>query len=176
MIGEYKKLIGKQVDRFILAVFPPHKEEDFNQVDISAGFVFQDEPEKLCVISTDKDYLDRPSIYYYPLPKNCFGWNMFYSRMAEWMNTENDWIIDYEYYDATESSEFRHIVNNSILDVQLAFADQDSIPFGVKIIFDNDFLLSTPIIDGNTIETSFFNKHNNIEVFRSLGKVEFTSV
>ncbi len=176
MITEFKELIGKQVNRFILVIFPPYAEENFDQIDMSAGFIFKEDAEKICVISTDKNYLERPSINYQNAPKDWFEWTIFYSRMKEWMNAENDWLIDYEYYEATEITEFRNIVNNSILDVQLAFAGEDNTPFGVKIVFANDFLLSTPLIDGNTIETQVFNKKNNIEVFHKIGDVKFQSV
>lgn len=176
MFDDYKKIIGKRVERFLLMVFPPLSEENFNQIDISAGFAFQGQPEKLSIISTDKEILDRPCIYYQSLPVICFGWNTFYSRMKEWMDGREDWIVDYEFYDVTEAVEFKDIVNNPIIDIQLSFLNRDDIPFGVKVIFENDVLLSTPIIDGNTFETLLFNRQNNLEVFRSLGKFEFKSV
>ncbi|NQX81893.1 MAG: hypothetical protein HRT66_07870 [Flavobacteriaceae bacterium] len=77
MIENLNSILGKKVKRLFFVVWPPFGEENMAQVDISAGYVFEEEPDTLCIISTDKDDLTTPCIGYQSLPKSSFNWNDF---------------------------------------------------------------------------------------------------
>jgi len=177
------KIIGKKVKRLLLVVWPPYGEDDIAQIDISAGYIFEGSPKELFIISTDMNDLTRPSIEVRPVPNKNFGWNEFEQRMENWMNCV-DGDIDTEYYDVTDANVFKNIVNQDVVKVELiqvgendvigVIAENDVI--GVKVIFKDDYILSTPIIDGNTIETAQFNQHSNLRNFVSLGKIVYKNV
>jgi hypothetical protein len=44
-------------------------------------------------------------------------------------------------------------------------------PFGVKLFFENDFILSFPNAGGNTVRTGRFSLNGNLQVFESLGDI-----
>ncbi|HLV39852.1 hypothetical protein [Xanthomarina sp.] len=175
MINELKKIIGKKVKRLFLIVWPPFGESDVSQIDISAGYVFEDSTNELFKISTDKNELTAPIVEYLPIPNKNFKWIEFDRRMKGWMDCEEGMEMDIEYYEVSDVNLFKNIVNQKVLDVELIGITNDS-PLGVKLIFDNDFILSTPISDGNTIETNLFNKNENLENFSSLGRIEYISL
>lgn len=173
---KFKKIINKRVDRLFLVVWPPFAEEDEKQIDISIGLVFSDAEHQLCVISTELDDLTTPCIRYQTVPDVILSWDSFETRMKSWMDATEEWVIDTEYYEVTNVEEFKDIVRQTILDVELVGIQNEATPFGVKLLFNNDYILSTPIIDGNTIETSHFNKNANVLNFASLGEIVYTSM
>lgn len=175
MIENLSKIIGKKINRLFLVVWPPYGEDDFSQVDISAGYVFDDNPNELLIISTEKDDLTTPTVEYHSIPKKCFLWLEFDDRIKSWMACDNEMIIETEFYELSKEDNFQNIVNQEVLDIEIVkFVDGE--PIGVKLIFKDDFVLSTPINDGNTIETTSFNQNDNIKNFSSLGNVEFVSI
>ncbi len=175
MLDTLKNIIGKKVRRLILIVWPPYGENTASQIDLSAGYVFEGTPNELLKISTDKDDLTAPIVEFQPIPKKYFKWSEYNRRMKDWMNCEEGMEVNTEYYDVSEVDVFKNIVNLNVLDVELVRIVNDS-PLGVKLIFDSDFVLSTPINDGNTIETSFFNRHENLKNFTLLGEIEYVSL
>ncbi len=166
----FKELIGNTVDKLILVVWPPWGEEKESDIDISFGLVFKDEPNILCVISVDKNELWSPHISYQPLPQIGYMWEDFYPRMKEWMKAENDdSIIDVEYYDVTKCELFKKIVSSKIRGIELMNIEDIADPFGVKILFEDDYIISIPNSDGNTVETKIFNNNGSVEKFKQLG-------
>ncbi|KAB2916135.1 MAG: hypothetical protein F9K23_08475 [Bacteroidetes bacterium] len=174
---EFRELLRKTVSRLFLVVWTPWGEEKEADIDISFGFVFNDEPSKLFVISVDKDELWLPHIFHQSLPENKYSWKDFYPKIKMWMNSEDDsCIIVNEYFDVTDCELFKEIVESEIIGIELIGIEGNDAPFGVKIHFKNDYIISTPISDGNTVETSQFNQNGNIEVFKKIGKVEYTAI
>ena len=114
-----------------------------------------------------------PCIRFEETPKISYSWSDFTSRMNAWMKSEEESDIEIEYYDVTSAGQFKNIVSSKIQSIELVKLKNNPEPFGVKIIFDNDYILSTPISDGNTVETSLFNKNENILNFKKLGIVEY---
>ena len=175
MIDTLKSIIGKQVNRLFLIVWPPFGESDASQIDLSIGYVIEDAPNKLLVISTDKNDLTSPIVEHQPIPEKYFKWSEFDRRMQDWISCEEGMEIDTEYYDVSDVDVFQNIINQKVLDVELVKIVNNS-PLGVKLIFDNDFILSTPTNDGNTIETIFYNKNENLKKFLPLGEIEYESL
>lgn len=174
---EFREILKKKVDSLFLVVWPPWGEEKESDIDISFGFVFKDEPNRLCIISIDKDELWSPYVFYQSLPQNKYPWEDFYTRMKMWMKAEDDnCIIDTEFYDVTECVLFEKIVNSKIIGIELMIIEGNPEPFGVKILFENDYIISTPISDGNTVQTSQFNQNNNIDVFKNIGKIVYKEI
>lgn len=91
------------------------------------------------------------------------------------MDCDKGMEMDIEYYEVSDVNLFKNIVNQIVLDVELIEITNDS-PLGVKLIFNNDFILSTPINDGKTIETNLFNKNENLKNFSSLGRIKYASL
>ncbi|MGG5577258.1 hypothetical protein ACPDHL_07955 [Myroides sp. C15-4] len=175
MINELKKIKDKTVKQFYLVVWPPFGESDISQIDLSAGYVFEDSVDQLVVITTDKNDLTTPIIEYLPIPSIKRNWIEFEQRMKRWMSCEEGMEMDVEYYEVSDSNLFNNIVKQKILDVELITLNTNLL-LGVKLIFNNDFVLSTPISDGNTIETKLFNSYNNLENFLLLGSIDFISL
>jgi hypothetical protein len=97
--------------------------------------------------------------------------------MDFWMNRKDDnCAIESKYFDVTHSELFREISGAEIIGIELIYVEGNNEPFGLKMLFENDYIISTPISDGNTVETSRFNQNRNIEVFSNIGKVKFITV
>ena len=168
-------IIGKKVVRLLLIVWPPYGEDEVSQIDISAGYVFDDAQEELFVISTDKNDLTTPMIEIRSIPNKCFDWSEFKHRMKDWMNCVEGMEMDTEFYEVYDENLFSNIVNQEVMKVELLEITENN-PIGVKVFFEDDYVLSTPITDGNTIETSLFNKLNNINKLASLGEITYKNV
>ena len=174
---EFARLLRKKVDRLFLVVWPPWGEENEFDIDISFGFVFKNEPIELCVISVDKDELWLPHTYYQPLPKSDYTWEDFYPRIKMWMKAEdNNCTIDKEYYDVTTCELFERIIGYEISGIEFISVEGNPQPFGVRILFEDDYIISIPNSDGNTVETKAFNKNDGLEKFKHLGKIVFSKV
>lgn len=174
---EFKNLIKKKVIKLFLVIWSPWGEEKESEIDMSFGFVFQDEPNRLCVISVDKDELWSPYISSESLPQSKYTWEDFYPRIKMWMDAEDDNLsIDKEYYDVTKSGLFENIIGNEIEGIEFISLDCNLEPFGVKILFSDDYIVSLPNSDGNTIETKNFNKNDSIENFKNLGNIIYLKV
>lgn len=174
---EFKELLRKKVSSLFLILWPPWGEEKESDIDISFGFIFEDERNKLYVISVDKDDLWRPHVFYESLPQYEYTWEDFYPRVAKWMRAEdNDCIIDKEYYDVSKCILFEKIINCEIIAIELLYIENNAEPFGVKILFENDYIISTPNSDGNTVETQTFNKIDIIKNFKHLGNVIYSEI
>lgn len=176
MIDILKSIISKKVQKLFLIIWPPIGENDVSQIDMSIGIVFEDKPEELLKISTDKDDLTSPLIEPLNIPDKAFKWDDFDHRMNAWMNDTEEMEIDNEYYDVSDVDCFKQIVNQKVLDVELVKFTEGSI-LGLKLIFRDDFILSTPISDGNTVETTRFNNNNNnLKNFTIFGDIEYISL
>lgn len=53
----FKDLLKEKVGKLMLVVWPPWGEERGSEISISLGFVFQSEPNRLCLISVDRNEL-----------------------------------------------------------------------------------------------------------------------
>lgn len=93
------------------------------------------------------------------------------------MNAEDEnLIIGKEYYDVTKSELFDNIIGNEIEGIEFLKVEGNPEPFGLKILFKDDYIVSIPNSDGNTVETKTFNKNNSIENFKHLGKIIYSKV
>jgi hypothetical protein len=174
---EFKGLIRKIVYKLFLVIWSPWGEEKESDIDISFGFVFKNEPNELCIISVDKDELWSPHILFESLPENKYSWEDFYPRIEMWMNAEDEnLILGKEYFDVTKSEIFDSIIGKEIEGIELIKLESNPEPFGLKILFKDDYIVSIPNSDGNTVETKAFNKTNSIQNFKHLGKIIYSKV
>jgi hypothetical protein len=168
----FKTLVGDTVVQIFLVVWPPWGEEHVSAIDISIGLVFKEKQDELCVIGIDKDELWSPHAYFEKLPEKIYAWEDFHPRMTTWMNSEDeDLIIGKEYYNVTNSELFKNIRGNIIEGLEFLSLVGFTEPFGLKIIFKNDFILSLPNFDGSTFQTREFNNNGRLEYFEQLGKI-----
>jgi hypothetical protein len=169
---EFKELTRKIVDKLFLVVWSPWGEKNESDIDISFGFVFNNRPNELCVISVDKDELWSPHMSFESLPADKYSWEDFHHRIKKWMNAEDEClIIGKEYYDVSDCDLFNKIVGSEIEKLEWLYLEDNTAPFGLKILFKDDYIISVPNVDGNTVETKYFNKNNAIENFKRLGNI-----
>lgn len=170
---EFKALINKKIHNLFLVVWSPWGEEE-SHIDIAFGFVFEDNLNSLCLISIDKDEIWSPHIYYQSIPQNAYMWKDFYARMRQWMAAEDDeMIMGFEYYDVSKCELFENIVGSQIISIEEICLKDTPEPFGVKLSFEKDYIISLPVSDGNTVETSLFNQHKHIDGFKRMGEIEY---
>jgi len=167
----FESLKGKVVQRLFLVVWPPFGEESKRDIDLSFGFVFHQSPDKLYVLSTDRNDLWTPCIKTVDLPSEAYSWSTYETRMNDWMSTKCNDVIDTEYYEVTQENLFSDIVSFKISSVELIGVEGWPIPFGVKILINDSYIISSPIADGNTVETPRFHQNDNLLVFKRLGKL-----
>ena len=171
-----KMLINKTIEQVFLIVFPPYGEDSFSQLDIRIGLVISEHLDKLIVVGTDLKNLWSPQITIEKLPVIYFEGNQFDNRITQWMKTElnDDFVL--EYYKVTELECFKNIVKNQIEEIYYLSIDNPNDPFGLKFVFTEDYILSFPNSDGNSIETQFFNCQNKILNYNSLGDIIYTKL
>jgi hypothetical protein len=174
-MDEFKLLIGQKIERLFVVLWPPQGEENLLQVDLSVGFVFASDQNQLCVLATGDDAWT-PCVRSAPLPSRLFPWGAFDTRVRDWMNLVELDVIDTEYYEVTEVDIFKNIVSHAIQSIELVSIQNEELPFGVKIVFEDDFVLITPIAAGSTVETSRFNRQDNLAVFKRLGSIEYRNL
>lgn len=173
---KFKNILNLEIKKLFLVVWPPLGEDKISDVDMSFAFIFHNNPNYVCIITTDKTDMWTPSIRYEEVPENIYSWSVFDQRMNSWMNLDKDKSLEREYYDVTNIDCFTDIVSSRISAIEMIKIQSIPEPFGVKIIFENDFILSTPISDGNTVETSRFNNNNNVLNFQKMRVLEFKNV
>lgn len=171
-INDVKMLVHSTIRRVILIVFPPIGEESILQFDIRIGLITEENPSMLCVIGTSIEDLWSPVFIIEQVPASCYQESDFVSRTDTWMKDLNDVDdITYEYFDFSESVSFNQIVGQQISSVELLFIEDFGDPFGVRIVFPHDYILSVPNSDGNTVITERFNYHDVTKHFRKLGAI-----
>jgi hypothetical protein len=166
-------MVGTTPVRLFLRAFPPYGESNTLAIDIAVGLVFPINPTKVLVISTDKGDLWSPHIAYTGIPEYIFDFSQFKTRMEGWMHGKNLGILDYE---VAQEKIFRHIVAHKILSIQFIKVKSLPDPLGVKLLFSHDYIISSPIADGNTIETKYFSLGDNLAIFRSIGELELVDI
>lgn len=173
---KFKELRNQEVKKLFLVVWPPLGEEKELDIDISFGFVFTQNPDRLCVITTDKNDIWTPCLRFEGIPIKVYSWLSFPSRMNAWMKSECKSDLEMEYYEVTDVQAFSNIIASKIQTVDFIGLENNPNPFGVKVLFENDYILSTPTSDGNTVETSQFNRNDNLLNFERMGTLEVKNI
>ncbi|MES2822760.1 MAG: hypothetical protein V4732_04090 [Pseudomonadota bacterium] len=174
-ITKISKLLGLKVSQLIFVVWPPFGEENKNDIDISVAFKFFDGGAKYISFYTDRD--DNWTLVQQEIDiKKSISGSLFEKRINDWMEQNIDDVIDFEYFDLMDNSVFNEIVGRVIIGIEILSMKGDIKPFGVKFLFENDFLILLPNTDGSTVETKSFNCRNNISRFVSLGEIVVTSI
>ena len=171
-----KNILNCTIRRIFLIVFPPFGEQYISQVDIRIGLVTEGNVKSLYVIGTNMEDLWSPLFSIEQIPTDYFSELEFQNRIENWMCQKFNDDIGLEYYDFTKSKYFNNIIGESIIDIELLNIKDNPEPFGIKLLFPNDFILSLPNSDGNTIETKTFNKNESIKNFEYLGDVIYSKV
>lgn len=176
-----KKLIhlkNNVVKRLFLIVYPPFGESSILGIDVQIGIVTVEEPSILVTIGTSLEDIWTPVIGEEAIPANSYNEIDFKPRIDRWMKSEADSDMLLEYYEFTHSPIFNEIVWKKIESVELIALESDiEAPFGVKLLFENDFIMSVPSTDGNqTITKSFNNEYNSMQNFSKLGRVVYVEI
>lgn len=173
---DVKKMDNAIIHRLFLILLPPLGEETNSEIDISLGLVLKNNPDVLITIGTDMNDIWSPIINEEPIPLFSFNEFDFIKRVGLWMKQELNDAIALEYYDFTNSENFKEIVGKKIEEIELLMIEGNPDPFGIRFVFENDFIISFPNSDGNTIVTKKFNDNINLKNFNHLGKVCFKRV
>lgn len=171
-----KGMLSNTIRNVFLIVFPPIGEESLSQVDIRIGLVTEENSNSLYVIGTNMEDLWSPMFSIEQIPTTHFSDLEFQDRTKQWMSQQLNDDVMLEYYDFSKSAYFDDIVGEKITDIEILNIKGNPEPFGMKFLFNNDFILSIPNSDGNTIETKTFNKNENIKNFYHLGSVIYSKV
>jgi hypothetical protein len=171
-----KNLLYKTVERVFVIAYPPFGEETLAEIDIRLGLVFKENPEVLLTVSTDLNDVWSPVLKAEQIPAVQFNSYQFEKRISKWMKQEIDDELILEYYEFTNSNDFNDIVGSKIEKIELIMIQGNPEPFGLKVSFKNDFIISLPNSNGNTIETKHFNKNEGLNNFDYLGNVIYSEI
>lgn len=171
-----KNLIGEKIVRLFLIVFPPEGEESLDHVDIRIGLVVESKLDLLYIISTSMEDIWSPKIETSIIPVSYFEEKEFNIRINKWFSLEMDDDFILEYYDFTNSDYFKNIIGNKIIDIQLIFVENPEEPFGLKLLYNDDFIISLSNTDGNSIITKTFGNFENLKTFNYFGEIEYLSI
>lgn len=172
-INLLKNLIGEKIVRLFLVVFPPEGEDSLDEVDIRIGLVLESKLNLLYIISTSLEDIWSPKIEIGVIPESYFEGKEFNIRINKWFALEMDDDFVLEYYDFTNSDYFKNIIGNKIIDIQLIFVKNPEEPFGLKLLFNDDFIISLPNSDGNSIITKTFGNFERLNTFKYFGEKEY---
>lgn len=168
-LPEIQELIGQTVKSLYVVVWNPNYCEPIDVIDITFGFILNEKPTDFLVLTRDINDIWTPELKSVPFPTIVRNWSEFDAMMSR---GDEDYYIDYEYFDVSDLKEFSNIVNSEIKEIHKIGVRGIKEPLGVKIIFENDYIISLPSSDGNTIETKIFNENNHIRRFQYLGKIK----
>lgn len=175
--NSFANFSGRTIESLYLIMWPPLRETREIDVDITFGFKFEKANPFMISICIDKNDLWTP-IVKMKIADIIYEGEFFYDRLKMWMmgdKTTNE-KIKYEFYDVSFMTCFSEIVSKKIIDVQFLFIEENETePFGVKFSFEKDYILFFPNSTGTTIETSEFNKNDNLSYFQKMGKIRFIS-
>jgi len=174
-IERFKTLVGAKIRRVFVIVWPPLHEEKMLDVDMSVGFDLEEKDGSIVQIAIDKDDNWTPLISSVEVLK-VFEWEFFKSRLEGWMSGELDGLMRHEYYEASRETLFNNITSSEVLDIEFLTLKGKFNPFGVKLIFADDYIILSSTSDGSTFETSRFNQLGNIENFQKMGGIEYVKL
>lgn len=173
---QLKKYRNCIIERLFLIVYPPLGEDSFQQIDMRLGIVLKGGDGMLLTLSTDIDDIWSPVLMNEKFQSTYYSDTDFSIRIKMWMEDDPDLPLILEYFDFTNSHYFSNISQNNIKEIQLLHIENNHEPFGVKLLFEKDYLLSYPNSDGNTIETKDFNKNDGLTNFEKLGKIIYSTI
>lgn len=165
--------VGEKVAKLVVRIWPPFNEESNILFDISVGLTFENNTEEIFFLVTDENDLWTPLV----LKEKNREFTIFntidqlVSRIEKWKLGKLNDIIDYEYYDLTSCEIFNYIIGYKLKEIHKITVGEEG-SFGIKLGFDKDFIISTPISSGSTFETRNFNKNENIKYFKTFGEVK----
>ncbi len=171
-----QRLVHSTVERLFLIVFPPYGEEKMADFDMRLGLVIKEVPDTLFTIGTDLSDIWSPIVGTESIPSQYYHQTQFEGRMQQWMKQEIDDNFELEYYEFTDSDYYKNIIGKSINRIDVLMIEGVQEPFGLKFVFENDYILSFPCTDGNTIETKQFNNNGALRYFGRLGTVVYHTI
>lgn len=176
-MNNLKKLIhlkNKVIKRLFLIVYPPFGESSILDKMFGRNCYCR-RTDILVTTGTSLEDIWTPVIGEEAIPANSYNEIEFKPRIDRWMKSEADSDMLLEYYEFTHSPIFNEIVWKKIESVELIALESDiEAPFGVKLLFEDDFIVSIPNTDGNQIITkSFNNEYNTMQNFSKLGRIVY---
>lgn len=115
--------------------------------------------DSMFLLSCDPNDLWNVDGRFEDLPREAMAWNEYKPWVTHWMtNNGNDTPLHTTYFEVTSEEAFAGVVNCVVSDVVMYSLNNFAEPFGVKLVFENDYLFSSPTSCGSTVETKIFNR------------------
>lgn len=170
-----KQLVGRRLSSIYLYIWPPYLEDNMLSVDMAVGMGFEGYEGAIYKVAINKEDCWTPVVQKTSLPDSLDG-SFVYQRIKSWMTGEVSEIKGEEIFDMSADTAFQSLIGSSLASVELITLSGGFEPFGIKLIFDNDYIQVTPISDGGTVETSTFNCLNNLLNFEEMGKYKLIRI
>ncbi|KOY87286.1 hypothetical protein AD998_15015 [bacterium 336/3] len=172
-----KRLLGDTIERLFLIMCS----DGIEDIDVKLGLVMNKMPNQLIVIGTDLSDWESPAVTLEELPTRCLQEEDFYKNIEKRISIESDeemWFsYEYEYYDFSNSNSFKDVITRKISNIQFfGWNRYEFSPFGIKLIFKSDFILSLSHTNGNTIETKNFNINRKFEIRQNFREIIYTNI
>ncbi|QDQ25665.1 hypothetical protein FNU76_04475 [Chitinimonas arctica] len=165
-------IIGKHVSSFVLRVFPPFAESVLSSADVSFLLRLDDGKWYLFHVRSDDNWSVEICCAEEP---DCRGWDEFNARIPLILSGEIESDYDYEFYNGTDASIFSGIAHSRVLSVDVLSSEGSKDAFGIRLNFEDDFILLYPNTDGSAIETKEFKQGRGLREFEVLGKIEIST-
>lgn len=173
---ELRSLIGKEVVRVFLKVWPPLGGDELREVDLAICLVFSDSPDTMLEIGTNVSHQWGIVIFEYDIPSFTYSWSEYETRMKEWIVSDEKRNMEVEYFDVSSEDLFKGLLGRIQRVETIDIDDDNPNPFGAKIAFLDDYIMQFPIASGGTVETKRFNRWGLLENYKHLGDIRFVPV
>lgn len=171
LLDDFERIIDKRVERLYLIVWPPEHEVSKYSIDISVGLILRGGGDDISRVRIIAENGCCPEAVEFK-PGNILDGSSFERRIDAWMDGTEQEYFELEYYDVTKIPVFGNIVGGKIEGIKYLVTESKDI-YCVKLQFSNDYIIVSPISDGSTVETSKFNKLDNIDKILSPGSFEW---
>jgi hypothetical protein len=166
-----RELIGANVLKLILRIFPPYAERGFSSADVS--LVLQADSGRHFLFSVDPRsnwgvniaVIDAPIVV---------QWDEYGQCLPAIMRGEIEPEFDYVFCDASREGFFADILKQKIVSIDALTLGSLDDAFGLKLTFEKDFILIYPNTDGSAVETARFKQGRGLDEFKRLGRVHTT--
>ena len=142
-------------------LWPPFFEEDISKANMCIGFAIDEDPGKIIFLGTNDQDIYTLKVWKEEIPTDDKIFNNIEHRIELWINGQLDGVLDYEYYKLSDDYRFKNIVNEFPRSVQVLSQNEMRRPFGIKMDFERDFVITCPSFDGSHFGTMLFN-HDGI--------------
>ena len=177
LMRELASMIGQSVQELVWIVWPPLYEDLVAATDISVGLQIVGHSNLIRISVTEDapagaqvDFIKRQNV------AEVYAFDTLAARVNHWLTQELGELA-LEIYATKDQPMFQAINGQRIVDVILVCSDKTRSIIGVKLLFEEDYILVTAIADGSTVETVQFSLvRDNIRQFDIFSPLTYVSL